>query len=105
MSYMFQFTYDDDMQNLVGNTRGLNRASRRTTEVDSEQLKEQFDNFLKAIDSLFDVPVSSRSDGLMLDEIELSLSVGSEGKISILSSVSGGISANSGIKIKLKRKE
>ncbi len=104
MSYMFQFISDDE-KNSVSNTRGLNSTLKGKTEVASEQLKEQFDGFLKAVDSLFDVPACTGKGGLILDEIELNLSVGSEGKISILSSVAGGISANSGIKIKLKRKE
>lgn len=105
MSYMFQFICDEDMQSSVGNMRGLNRALRRTTEVDSEQLKKQFEEFLKAMNSIFDISTFTEKCSFALDEIELNLSVGSEGKISILSSVTGGISAGSGIKIKLKRRE
>lgn len=105
MSYTFHFICDGDMQSHVGNTRGLERAIRRTVDVTSEQLKEQLGGFLEAIDSIINVPAFTEKNGFVMDEIELNLSVGAEGEISVLSSATGGISASSGIKIKLKRKQ
>lgn len=104
MNYMFHLICDGEMQGSYGNTRGLN-YTRKITEVNYEQLKQQFDGFLKAIDSLFDNSAFAQNSSFVVDEVELNLSIGTEGQISILSSIAGGFSASSGVRIKLKRKQ
>ena len=72
-------------------------------QIPAEQLKKNVRAVLDAVSEIFSV--SDDSSSFDVEEIEFGISIGVEGKVSLLSMIGGGASANSTMVIKLKRRE
>ena len=83
--------------NLVQQTR---RSLSQRVQVNVEDLKREIGNLLSAVGDVFDQ--AQAESGLALEEVELSIEVGSEGQISILGS-GGKVTGSGGIKLSFKR--
>jgi len=70
--------------------------------VDSHVIKE---NVKKVLSGLTEVFETVDNEKYHVDEIEVTLQVGSQGEVSILSTVSGSVNLSSGIKVTIKRKQ
>jgi len=69
-------------------------------EISAEELKRQIGNLLTVVSDVFD---QSRAEtGIVLDGVELSIEISSEGQISILGS-GGKLEGKGGIKLSFKR--
>lgn len=81
----------------------LNKSKVEVTNVSIDVVKE---NMLKTLGGLLDTFECEELEDrkFCIDEIEVSLNVGCEGTVSILSAVSGQANVQSGIVVKLKRK-
>ena len=82
---------------LAGQLRG---GLVRRVEVGAEDLKREIGNLIAVVGDVFDQ--APGETGLSLQEVELSIEVSSEGKISILGS-GGKIGGSGGIKLQFKR--
>ena len=63
------------------------------------------DNIKKVLCGLTEVFETIDDEKYHVDEIEVTLQVGSQGEVSILSTVSGSVNLSSGIKVTIKRKQ
>ena len=69
-------------------------------QISAEELKRQIGNLLSVVSDVFD---QSRAEtGIVLDGVELSIEISSEGQISILGS-GGKLEGKGGIKLSFKR--
>lgn len=76
-------------------------AATRTVEISGETLRDNLKSFVSQFTNLLDgTPLDT--SGVVIDEIELSLSVSASGGVELLGKVNA--SAQAGIKVKLKRK-
>lgn len=82
---------------LAGQLRG---GLARRVEVGAEDLKREIGNLIAVVGDVFDQ--AQGETGLSLEEVELSIEISSEGKISILGS-GGKIGGSGGIKLQFKR--
>lgn len=82
-------------------------TSRRRTRVRAEDLKHEMSAFLEVVEEAFDqtqVQAENKKSPMRLDEIELSVEISGEGKISLLGT--GGKAGGKGaIKLKFKRQD
>ena len=82
-------------------------TSRRRTRVRAEDLKHEMSAFLEVVEEAFDqtqVQAENKKAPMRLDEIELSVEISGEGKISLLGT--GGKAGGKGaIKLKFKRQD
>ena len=79
--------------NLVNNT--FSKA------IERQAIDENIKNVLRSLTKVFE---DIENDKYFIDEIEVTLNVGAQGEVSILSTVSGSVNLNSGIKVLIKRK-
>ena len=75
----------------------------KSVQVPKQLLKNNISEALNQISELF--LLNNGTTNYVIDEIEFGISIGAEGKVSILSVVGGGLSSNATLVIKLKRKE
>ncbi|MDE1995566.1 MAG: hypothetical protein KGI75_23910 [Rhizobiaceae bacterium] len=74
----------------------------KAVSIGADALKDQMTNLLEVVQHVFDQPLSRMS--LALDEVELSVTISSEGEIRIFGS-GGKLGGNGAIKMVFKRKE
>lgn len=80
--------------------QAVRKSLTQRVQISADELKRQIGNLLAVVGDVFD---QSRAEtGLLLDEVELSIEISSEGQISILGS-GGKISGSGGIKLTFKR--
>lgn len=80
----------------------LNRSRLEVANVSIDVVKE---NMVKTLDGIIEIFENEQLEnrGFCVDEIEVALTVGCEGTVSVLSAVSGQASMQSSIVVKLKR--
>jgi hypothetical protein len=76
-----------------------NQSSRKRSRIDAEDLKENMGEFIDVVEAAFERAESSESK-LQLDEIELSVEISANGKVSLLG-IGGEAAAKGGVKLKL----
>lgn len=79
------------------------RSSRQRSYISSEELKQNVGEFIEVVEASFDRAESSPSK-LQLEEIELSIEISGNGKVSLLG-IGGEAAAKGAIKLKFKRKD
>lgn len=81
----------------------LNKSNFKTTKVNMDIVKN---NMIETVGSIMEIFENERlnNQNFSIDEIEVTLNIGCEGSVSILSTVSGQTNMQSGITLKLKRK-
>lgn len=75
----------------------------KSVKLPKQLVKNNISEVLDQVGELFLLDKSATN--YFIDEIEFGISIGSEGKVSILSIVGGSLSANATLVVKLKRKE
>lgn len=78
-------------------------SDREQTLVKAEQLKREMSEFLDAMQEVLELAERPKSK-MQLDEIELSIEINGEGKVSLLGT-GGKIGGKGGMTLKFKRKE
>jgi len=80
--------------------QAVRKSLTQRVEISAEELKRQIGNLLTVVSDVFD---QSRAEtGIVLDGVELSIEISSEGQISILGS-GGKLEGKGGIKLSFKR--
>ncbi len=79
------------------------RASRQRSYITAEELKQNLGEFIEVVEMSFDRAESAKS-GLQLEEIELSIEISGNGKVSLLG-IGGEAAAKGAVKLKFKRKD
>jgi len=80
--------------------QAVRKSLTQRVEISGEELKRQIGNLLAVVSDVFD---QSRAEtGIVLDGVELSIEISSEGQISILGS-GGKLEGKGGIKLGFKR--
>ena len=79
------------------------RASRQRSYITAEELKQNLEEFIEVVEVSFDRAESSKSK-LQLEEIELSIEISGNGKVSLLG-IGGEAAAKGAVKLKFKRKD
>jgi len=79
------------------------RASRQRSYITAEELKQNLEEFIEVVEVSFDRAESSQSK-LQLEEIELSIEISGNGKVSLLG-IGGEAAAKGAVKLKFKRKD
>ena len=80
--------------------QAVRKSLTQRVEISGEELKRQIGNLLAVVSDVFD---QSRAEtGIVLDGVELSIEISSEGQISILGS-GGKLEGKGGIKLSFKR--
>jgi hypothetical protein len=83
-----------------GAVQAVRKSLTQRVQISAEEMKRQIGNLLAVVGDVFD---QSRAEtGMLLDGIELSIEVSSEGQISILGS-GGKLEGKGGIKLTFKR--
>ena len=83
-----------------GAVQAVRKSLTQRVQISTDELKRQIGNLLAVVGDVFD---QSRAEaGIVLDEVELSIEVSSEGQISILGS-GGKVEGKGGIKLSFKR--
>jgi hypothetical protein len=83
-----------------GAVQQVRKSLTQRFQISAEELKQQIGNLLLVVSDVFD---QSRTEaGLLLDEVELSIEISSQGQISILGS-GGKLEGKGGIKLSFKR--
>lgn len=83
-----------------GAIQQVHKSLTQRFQISAEELKQQIGNLLLVVSNVFD---QSRAEaGLLLDEVELSIEISSQGQISILGS-GGKLEGKGGIKLTFKR--
>ena len=80
--------------------RAVSKSLTQRVEISASDLKQQIGNLVSIVGDVFDQ--ARIGTGLALEEVELSIEVSSEGKISILGS-GGKLEGKGGIKLSFKR--
>lgn len=98
--------YQSDTKTISG-TKITDVISKSKVELASVSVDIIKENMTKAIIGVLDIFESNDFDNRLfnIDEIEVTFSIGIEGSVSLLSSVSGGANTQSGIVVKFKRKD
>ena len=91
---------DDEEQSGFADFSFKSKLSR--CRVDYHVINENVKNVLSGLAEVFE---TIDNEKYHVDEIEVTLQVGSQGEVSILSTVSGSINLSSGIKVTIKRKQ
>ena len=81
----------------------LRESDRGRTLVKAEQLKREMSEFLDAMQEVLELAERPKSK-MQLDEIELSIEINGEGKVSLLGT-GGKVGGKGGMTLKFKRKE
>lgn len=81
----------------------LNKSKLETTNVSIDIIKKNMETTLNGLLDVFECE-QLENRKFYMDEIEVSLNVGCEGSVSILSAISGQSNLQSGIVVKLKRR-
>jgi len=80
--------------------QAVRKSLTQRVQISAEELKRQIGNLLSVVSDVFD---QSRAEtGIVLDGVELSIEISSEGQISILGS-GGKLEGKGGIKLSFKR--
>ena len=80
--------------------QAVRKSLTQRVQISADELKRQIGNLLSVVGDVFD---QSRAEtGIVLEEIELSIEISSEGQISILGS-GGKLEGKGGIKLSFKR--
>ena len=80
--------------------QAVRKSLTQRVQISADELKRQIGNLLSVVGDVFD---QSRSEtGIVLEEIELSIEISSEGQVSILGS-GGKLEGKGGIKLSFKR--
>jgi hypothetical protein len=84
----------------TGTVQAVRKSLTQRVQISAEELKRQIGNLLAVVGDVFD---QSRAEtGIVLEEIELSIEISSEGQVSILGS-GGKLEGKGGIKLSFKR--
>ena len=84
----------------TGAVQAVRKSLTQRVQISADELKRQIGNLLTVVGDVFD---QSRAEtGIVLDEVELSIEISSEGQISILGS-GGKVEGKGGIKLSFKR--
>ncbi len=79
----------------------MRKSLTQRVQISSDELKREIGNLLAVVADVFD---QARPEaGLLLEDVELSIEISSEGQISVLGS-GGKIGGKGGIKLTFKRK-
>jgi hypothetical protein len=85
----------------AGVVQQVRKSLTQRVQISADDLKRQIGNLLTVVGDVFD---QARSEaGLLLDEVELSIQINSEGHVSIFGS-GGKLSGSGGIRLIFKRK-
>ena len=79
------------------------RSSRQRSYISAEDLQQNLGEFIEVVEVSFDRAESSKSK-LQLEEIELSIEISGNGKVSLLG-IGGEAAAKGAVKLKFKRKD
>ncbi|NJL89591.1 MAG: hypothetical protein HC916_07175 [Coleofasciculaceae cyanobacterium SM2_1_6] len=79
------------------------RSPRQRSYITAEELKQNLGEFIEVVEVSFDRAESSNSK-LQLEEIELSIEISGNGKVSLLG-IGGEAAAKGAVKLKFKRKD
>lgn len=79
------------------------RSPRQRSYITAEELKQNLGEFIEVVEVSFDRAESSKSK-LQLEEIELSIEISGNGKVSLLG-IGGEAAAKGAVKLKFKRKD
>lgn len=82
----------------------LSQAHVAATRVSVEVIRQNMRETLHGVMRLFD-DEDFGSQSYQIDEVQVSLAIGVEGQVSVMSSVSGAANTNSGVVVRLKRRE
>lgn len=93
--------FEIEERGMFGSDVGERHAS--ISDVDYDTLKGNLQNLLNIVSSAFSSPQSD-TDGMIVDEVNVSLGIDASGKVSLLSFLQGTVGVNSAIQVKLKRK-
>jgi hypothetical protein len=91
-----------DIQGICGER--LDKLTNHSLLFEAKDLKLKINQAIQSVVSLIDEK-SLNDKGYEVSELEFSLNISADGNVSILSIVSGGISVQSGITIKIGRKK
>jgi len=84
----------------AGAVQAVRKSLTQRVQISADELKRQIGNLLAVVGDVFD---QSRAEtGIVLDGVELSIEISSEGQISILGS-GGKVEGKGGIKLSFKR--
>jgi hypothetical protein len=84
----------------AGAVQAVRKSLTQRVQISADELKRQIGNLLAIVGDVFD---QSRAEtGIVLDGVELSIEISSEGQISILGS-GGKVEGKGGIKLSFKR--
>ncbi len=97
----FDKPFDETEKNFLKTPTGL-FATNKHIDIPQDILYKNIEDVLKKVTKIFEQPSIEKSK-FEIDEIELSLNIGADGKVSIIA-IEGNASMNTSIKIKLKRK-
>ncbi len=81
---------------------GDDRSPRQRSYISAEELQQNLGEFIEVVEISFDRAESSHSK-LQLEEIELSIEISGNGKVSLLG-IGGEAAAKGAVKLKFKRK-
>jgi hypothetical protein len=86
-----------------GDEPSEDRGNRKRSRISAEDLKDNIGEFIEVVEESFDRAESSKSR-LQLEEIELSVEISGNGKVSLLG-FGGEAAAKGAVKLKFKRKD
>ena len=105
MSKTIDVTYDREID-LGNSIIGRNYdaiISAKTESMLSDALQKNINTLINSVVEMFD-SCTLNSNNYEIGDISFNISIGTESKVSIMSIVSGGMSANAGINVQIKRK-
>lgn len=89
----------------IANSSSLDKLLKKSdfSQISKQQLKENISAILKDVEEIF--ALEEKNTTYYIDEIEFGISIGVEGKVSLLSTVGGGVKSDATMIIKMKKKD